>query len=290
MIYINDFPTVLNNSCKLFADDAKIYRTVCSTLDQYSLQSDLDRALEWSHLWQLSFNRPKCKALHFGNGNPHFSYLLGDHNIEQVTQEKDLGVIIDEGLKFHQQTAAAVNKANTILALIKKSFTLLDEASLPVLFKTYVRPHLEYANIIWGPHFRCDQEAIERVQSRATKLVQCLKDLPYQTRLQKLRLPSMYHRCRRGDLIQLFKIIHGIDRLQPSTFVQMAPLASTRGHSLKLFKPRASKHCRIHFFSSRVIDDWNALTEVIVSAPTINAFKNRLDAHWQHRQYDVPNP
>ena len=78
-------------------------------------------------------------------------------------RKKDLGIIIDNELKFHKHTAMAIKKANRILGLIKKSFVNLDTNSLPLLYKSLVRPHLEYGNIIWGPHYKEDQKALEKV-------------------------------------------------------------------------------------------------------------------------------
>ena len=69
-----------------------------------------------------------------------------------------------------------------------------------------VRPHLEYGNIVWGPHFKLDQQAIERVQKRETKLIHNIKDLPYSEILDHLKLPSPAYR-RRGDMFHAYKII-----------------------------------------------------------------------------------
>ena len=149
----------------------------------------------------MPFNN-KCKSLHLGSNNSKSSYLLGGTHISQVRHETDLGVIIDNQLKFRDHTSAASNKATSILALIRKSFALLDTMTLPLLYKAMVRPHLEYGNVIWGPHYKTDQEAVERVQRRATKLVTTLKHLPYKQRLEALKLPSLgYRRRRRGDMI-----------------------------------------------------------------------------------------
>ncbi len=57
----------------------------------------------------------------------------------------------------------------------------------------------------------------------------------------------------------------------------------TRGHSLKLYKSRSKRELRRHFFSERVIDVWNTLPETIVTAPTVNALKNRLGILWMHQ-------
>ena len=86
---------------------------------------------------------------------------MAGHDLENVSQEKDLGVIIDEDLKFHKHTAAVVKKANNILSLINKSFESLDRDTLPKLFTTLVRPHLEYGNAVWGPFYKLDQKAVD---------------------------------------------------------------------------------------------------------------------------------
>ncbi len=60
---------------------------------------------------------------------------------------------------------------------------------------------------------------------------------------------------------------------------------SRRGHSFKLMKHHTNKSVRSHFFSERVINNWNSLPEDVVAAQSINAFKNRLDWHWKDKQY-----
>ena len=69
--------------------------------------------------------------------------------LEAITEEKDLGVLVDKELKFHKQAAAAVNKANSVLGVVKRTFTMRDETTFPLLYKTLVRPHLEYGNVVW---------------------------------------------------------------------------------------------------------------------------------------------
>ena len=71
-------------------------------------------------------------------------------------------------LKFREQVAAAVSKASRVLSVIRRSLGLLDETTLP-LFCTMVRPHLEYANDMWGPFNQEDQKLIERVQRKVTR-------------------------------------------------------------------------------------------------------------------------
>ena len=77
-----------------------------------------------------------------------------------------------------------------------------------MLYKALVRPHVEYANSVWSPYKKGDIEAIEKIQKRATKLVISLRKLPYKERLQHLNLYSLKYRRLRGDMIEIFKILH----------------------------------------------------------------------------------
>ena len=85
----------------------------------------------------------------------------------------------------------------------------MDEQIFKVLYKSMVRPHLEYANSVWNPYLKKDLDKLEKVQRRATKLVPSLKDQPYPTRLLLLDLPTLAYRRLRGDLVQVYKTLHG---------------------------------------------------------------------------------
>ena len=154
--------------------------------------------------------------------------------------ERDLGVQIDTDLKFREHASAAVAKATQILAVIWRSFALLDETTLPVLFKSLVGPHLEYGNLVWGPFNREDQRLIERVQRRAMRLVKHLRPKPYEERLRCLNLPSMYHRRRRGDMIATYQLLRGGIDVEESAFLKLTD-SSTRGHPWKLQKGAPSR-------------------------------------------------
>jgi len=286
VIYINDLPEVVSCAVKIFADDSKLYNRVKHSSGQESLQQDLEAAGVWSEKWQLLFNVGKCKVLHLGRSNPRTTYVLGAQNIEETTEEKDLGVLVDNQLSFHAHTVKASNKGNQMLGLINRTFYNLDAQTVPTLFKTMVRPHLEYGNIIWGPHFILDQIRIEKVQRRATKLVKDLRDLPYSERLKRLRLPSLQYRRQRGDMIQVYKFLTGKERVQADTFFERAENTTTRGHSLKLKIPLAKSRLRAQVFSTRVANNWNSLPEKVVSSKTVNEFKNQLDKHWSHLKYE----
>ena len=116
------------------------------------------------------------------------------------------------------------------------------------------------------------------MQRRMTKLVHGLYDIPYEERLRRLRLTRFETRMIRADLIEVYKIFHGLDRLEAGEFFKLSGL-STRGHSYKLFKERSFLDVGKFKFSNRIRDEWNLLKEETVSATNLNTFKAKLDNH-----------
>ena len=114
--------------------------------------------------------------------------------LESVDEECDLGMNFMRDLKFSQHITKKVNRANSMLAFVKRKFEYLDNHSFLRLYTALVRTHLEFTNVVWHPYLRKDIESIKRVQMRATKLVSNVKDLPYETRLKELKLPTLAHR------------------------------------------------------------------------------------------------
>ena len=148
------------------------------------------------------------------------------------------------------------------------------------LYKTLVRPHLEYCAPIWSPHLAKDIDALEKVQRRATTLITSISTLTYEARLEELDLYSLFCRRQRGDLIEVFKILNSHYRIDPNDLFTLQLDSVTRGHQMKLFKPRMSRSIGQHFFSFRVIQQWNDLPHEVVLAKTVSSFKQLLDRHW----------
>ena len=125
-----------------------------------------------------------------------------------TNKEKDITVIFDNNLLFNSHITATVNKCQGILA-----FSFLDENILTLLYAALIRPIVEYSNVIWAPHLKKHINMIEGIQRRATR-IPTLSNLSYPERLDKLNLFSLSYRRRRGDLIQVYKIMHSIDHIR----------------------------------------------------------------------------
>jgi len=282
-IFIEDMGVNIINRILKFADDTKTFGVSNSVQNCISLQRDLDSLVEWSENWGMTFNAQKCKVMHFGSNNLEYDYNIKGENLHKVEVERDLGILVSNDFKVAKQVDKASSSANKILGMIKRTFVSKGREIIIPLYKSIVRPHLEYCIQAWRPHYKKDIEKLEAVQRRTTKIISGMEGLSYEERLKKLGLPSLEYRRIRGDLIEVFKIYKGWTNLNFHDF--FTPAASNlRGHKLKLFKTRFNTDVGKFTFANRVIDMWNSLPEDLLECTTLNAFKNSIDKVLLHQR------
>ena len=218
--------------------------------------------------------------MHVGKNNPKYEYKMNNSTLSETDLEKDLGILTSSDMSWESHINAVVGKANRQLGLIRSSFKYLDEFTMKLLYKSLVRPHLEYGATIWSPYWQKDKDKLESIQRRATKL-ESLRGFSYEKRLQKLDLPTLENRRRRGDLIQMYKMSKGFDLINlhhpPDKFSNER---ESRRHSECIRRQLTHSRHRYNFFTNRVTGDWNGLTQEIIDSTTINQFKNRIDRHF----------
>jgi len=114
----------------------------------------------------------------------------------------------------------------------------MDAALMKQLFISIVRPHLEYANVVWHPYLKKDIDLLESVQHRATRMVPGLAKLSYEERLRRIDLPTLAYRRTRGDAIEAYKYLHGKYSVDSESLLPMhdSIRPGTRGNGLKLKK------------------------------------------------------
>ena len=279
LLYINDIPDCVDSQCRLFADDTKIYSTDNNW--QY-LQNDLFALFRWSLEWQLPFNISKCKTLHIGRTNQAHNYHMNDEecSVLSVTEsEKDLGVVFDGNLNFDIHINGCINRAIKMIGMIFRSFEYMNVPVFITLYTSLVRPILEYGNCIWSPMFKRQSVALENVQRRATRLLSMLKyhNMSYEERLKYLNLPSLKYRRKRGDLIQLYKLVHSIDNIECGKFFNYSHVKYTRGDKFKILIKSSSTSVRRNSFIFRTVATWNNLKFETKNCNSMNGFKNAVD-------------
>ena len=140
-------------------------------------------------------------------------------------------------------------RATQMLEQLKRSFKFLTKSSFLMLYKTFVRPTLEYCTPIWNPYFAKDIDVLESIQRCATKLLPSIVSLPYQSRLRYFNIYSLYCRRQRGHLIETYKLLHNYYNITPNTLFTFSHEERTRGHSMKLFYPTVNYSTRHNFFT-----------------------------------------
>ena len=154
---------------------------------------------------------------------------------DETTEEENQGVGITNDVKSASPVAHAVSKVNQLLGLIRIiiCFSYLDCQLVRQLFTVLVRPHLEYGNSVWHPQYKKYIELLKSVQRGATQLVPGFLKMEYEERLRVMRLPSLAFRRLRGDLIEVYKHLHGIYRADNTELLPLdtREVADTRGHS-----------------------------------------------------------
>ena len=231
----------------------------------------------------MRFIVSKCKVLHLGFKNMLWKYSMGCQHLKVVREERDLGVIITNDLKVEAQCSAACVKANRMLGLIKRTLVNRSPAILTTLYKSLVRPHLEYSTAAWSPHYAKDRKMLEKVQRRFTRMVPGLRDLGYGERLGFLGLMTLEERRNRFDMVEMFKVLKGLSAMPVETFFELNGNGRTRGNSMKIVKKVVQREIRNFFFSQRVINQWNGLDERVVSAGTVDYFKKRLQEERENK-------
>uniref|UniRef100_K7F1Z4 Reverse transcriptase domain-containing protein n=1 Tax=Pelodiscus sinensis TaxID=13735 RepID=K7F1Z4_PELSI len=282
-LFINDLEKGVSSEVVKFADDTKLFRIVKPEADCEGLQEDLTKLSDWATKWQMKCNVDKCKVMHIGKNNPNYRYSMMRANLATTNQERDRGVIVDSSLKTSTQSAAAVKKANRMLGIIRKGIENKTQNILLPLYKTMVHPHLEYCVQMWSPHLKKDLLALERVQKRATKVIRGLERVPYEERLKRLGLFSLEKRRLRGDMLEVYKIMSGVERADKEKLFISSHNRRTRGHQMKLMGSRFKTNKRKFFFTQRVVNLWNSLPEEAVKARTIIEFKEKLDKFMEVR-------
>jgi len=283
IIFINDLLDVckdINNI--LYADDAKFCRHIKTHIDNSILQDVINNLQSWTDKWQLNLNVDKCVTVSYGyQVDKSHSYNIKREGmvstLVRLNSYKDLGVIFQSDLSFKKHIASQINKANSMLGLIKRNFRDIKQDAIIMSYKSLVRSHLEYANSVWSPYRIQDMEALEKVQKRATKLISSLKHKSYEERLRILNLPTLKFGRIRGDMIEVLKILTGKYDSLISPHLPLSSGSVTRANSFKIITRRCHYDLRKYSFCNRVTNICNSMPNDVVNASSLIFFNRAVE-------------
>ena len=287
LIFINDLPDSIISQLYLFADDCKVYKVLKNaSKDREALQEDLDRLYKWSELWLMKIHPDKLVNMEIGihREYPDYEYTIGPMVAKNTRLEKDIGILVDDNLKFSEHIDSIVKKANGKAGWLRRSFQFMSPKMFKPLYMQVVRSQMEYGSSIWNPHFITLIDKIEMVQDRATKMLPTMRDKTYEERLKIMNLPTLRYRRARGDMINVYNILNCEDKDLCPDMKMLVDVTGRdgRNNSLSLYKSFNQLDVRKYSFTERVTDLWNSLPNDVVTAPSINCFKSRIDKFWRH--------
>ncbi|KAJ8716725.1 hypothetical protein PYW07_003352 [Mythimna separata] len=289
IIYINDICSCFKNSnFLLYADDLKVFRTIKNTADCDLLQEDLNRLSAYCDENKLKLSLPKCKFINFTKNKKviPFDYSLCNSTLFKETYICDLGVLLDSKLHLNLHIDKITSKAYQLYNFVMRATSDFKRpATYLYLFKSLVRPQVEYACMIWDPYYTKYEAAVERVQRKFLSIMQykCRnKRLPYKDALNRFKLLSLHSR----RLLLQGMMLHGLvnNRFDCSELISklcyIVPRTVTRreARSYPLF---ATTPCRTNAGKraplQRVVRVYNDnFNDVDVFALTKNKFKKEI--------------
>ena len=274
---MNDINAGINSDIKLFADDTSLLRSLVNDQDFQILNEDLGKLDEWSKQWKVLFNPNKTKYIIFSkkklkHKNPPL--FLNHIKLTEVDFHKYLGITLSKNLSWGQHITEIVKKANRRLDVMTRMRRYLPRSCLEVLYKTMIRPILDYGDIIYDNCTNFESEIIERVQRRASILITgAFKITEHDTLLKELGLTSLKTRRRLNRLKILYKIRIG---KCPDYLTRTYPLINhnTNNYNFRrqnyILPPQSRTATFSSSFFPATIRDWNALSEDIQTSDTVS--------------------
>ncbi len=294
LLYIDDITTVvLHSKIKIFADDSKVHKLIRSLLDRLLLQEDLQRIVDWAATNNMELNQDKFQLIHHGkNDELKQPYTLPSGQVLHASPYvKDLGVYVDSDLKWRTHIGLKSQKANSMASWVLRTFTTRDTETMMLLYKSYVRTHVEYCCPLWSPHLQCDIIKIEAVQRSFTAKIAGYRTLNYWERLRRLSLYSLQRRRERYTIIIVWKMYNDIfPNNVDIVFRETSRHGPTCIRPLGDSKYSSINTMRFNSFASIASALFNVVPPNIKTLTSLTKFKSALDAFLKSFPDTPPTP
>lgn len=217
-IFVNDIVNEIQVSFLIYADDLKIYTAISSLEDCTLLQHSLLNISNWCIKNKLMLNVLKCNVMSYTTKTSPiiFDYCVDNSLLQRPHTFVDLGVTFDKELTFLPHINNLVSTSfKTLGFLIRTSQDFSNANTLKILYFAFVRSKLDYASLVWNPHYRYYVDSIEKIQRRFLKLLWYKSDgvyptvgFPQQELLVRFSMTTLDRRRELNSQVFLYKILH----------------------------------------------------------------------------------
>ena len=284
IIYIDNITSQISSTStiSLFADDIALYRTIRSPADYVVLQADITAITVWiENDNHLKLNVDKCCLMlvsreHTLSLTPPPLFIHGDSQLQQVNSVKYLGLLLTSDLTWSQHINNICSKTRKLTGLFYRRFHHCHPQLMLRLYKSLVRPHLEYASQVWDPHLNRDVDSLENVQKFALRVCQKSWSAPYHELLNSTNVHKLSTRRKNAKLCQLYKIIYGLTDCESNPVI-VKPTTLTRHRNPVQLQQLRFHSSQFQFsFYPHSISMWNKLTLTNDSLASLSLFKHSI--------------
>ena len=286
LIFINDLPDNLESTVKIFADDTSLFSATSDPQTcANNLTRDLRRISSWADQWKMSFNPDPSKqavGLHFTRKINVTNIPTASFNGANVSEQdchKHLGLILDKKLNFDHHLKEKIAKANKGIGMIIRLRRLLSRDILLTIYKSFVRPHLDYGDIVYDhPENNSFSDRLESVQyNAALAITGCFRGTSKEKLYAELGLESLADRRYYRKLCFFYRIINNdappyLREYVTKRNILKNNLRNPRTLSLTNVRTERFKNSFFPF----CINKWNELDSNTREQPTLLGFKNTL--------------
>ena len=248
------------------------------------LKSDLLKIRQWTTKWPVTFNMSKSESVIFSrkrNKLNHPNVFMNQQPIEEVNSHKHLDIFLSSDCTWHEHLEYIKSKALTrIINVMRKLKFKLDRQSLQIIFFTFIRPILEYADVVWNNCTQYEVNNIEKIQIEAARIVTgSTKLVSINSVTNETGWKSLLNRRKKHKLLLFYKMQHNISPNYSSCLVPPS-VGNTTNYQLRnstdLLKVHTNSQLYYNSFLPSAVWEWKELPEHIRNLPSTTTFKNKL--------------
>ena len=285
LVFINDIVNEIGSCIRLFADDTSLFIIVDDPVASAErLNADLIKILQWAETWLVTFNPNKTESLIISrkiNKPLHPSLYMNDQQVLEVDCHKHLGLYLSNNGSWHQQINFVLEKAWCRINIMRKLKFKLDRKSLEIIYTAFIRPILEYGDVIWDNCAQYEKNEIEKIQLEAARIATgTTKLISINTLYKETGWETLEKRRKNHKLTLFFKMSTNVSpsylsSLVPQSVDHASGYNSRNSHNLRPIATRTN--LSYNSFLPSVIRDWNELPVVVRQLDSVCSFKNYLN-------------
>ena len=285
LIYINDLTEDFSTNAKLFADDTSLFSVIHDIqTSANNLNKDLEKISNWATQWKMNFNPDTTKQVQeviFSRKlkkTVHPPLLFNNASVTRISSQKHLGIILDNQLKFDDHIKMVFRKISKTIGLLRKLHNLLPRAALITIYKAFIRPHLDYGDILYDQAYNVSfHQKLESIQYNACLAITgTIRGTSKEKLYQEIGLESLQLRRWYRKLGMFYKIFKS---KSPQYLFKLIPenkssYVTRNAENIPLFNIKHNFY-KNSFFPSSIIE-WNNLDPKLRNSENFGNFKNNV--------------